>query len=65
MSTRTSRDSEAVLYYTPFTSTNGFLTPELCSWKCKLVDHWEDYEHSSAKFYVKNRLDGFVPVQED
>ena len=30
--------------------------------KWKLVDHWEDYEHSSARFYVKNRLDGFVPV---
>jgi putative transposase len=28
----------------------------------KLVEHWEDYEHSSARFYVKNRLDGFIPV---
>ncbi len=30
--------------------------------KWKLVEHWEDYEFSSARFYVKNKLDGFVPV---
>lgn len=30
--------------------------------KWKLVEHWEDYEHSSARSYVKNKLDGFVPV---
>ncbi len=30
--------------------------------KWNLVEHWEDYEHSSARFYVRNRLDGFVPV---
>ncbi len=30
--------------------------------KWKLVEHWEDYEHSSARFYVKNKLDKFVPV---
>ena len=30
--------------------------------KWKLVEHWEDYEHSSARFYVKNKLDGFVPM---
>jgi hypothetical protein len=30
--------------------------------KWKLIEHWEDYEHSSAKFYVKNMLQGFVPV---
>jgi hypothetical protein len=30
--------------------------------KWKLVEHWEDYEHSSALFYVKNKLTGFVPV---
>jgi putative transposase len=30
--------------------------------KWKLAEHWEDYEHSSARFYVKNRLDGFVPL---
>jgi putative transposase len=30
--------------------------------KWNLADRWEDYEHSSAKFYVKNRLDDFVPV---
>jgi len=30
--------------------------------KWKLAEHWEDYEHSSARFYVKNKLDGFVPV---
>ena len=28
----------------------------------KLVDHWEDFEHSSARFYVKNKVDGFAPV---
>ncbi len=28
--------------------------------KWKLAEHWEDYEHSSAKFYVRNKLDGFV-----
>ena len=30
--------------------------------KWRLVAHWEDYEYSSARFYVKNKLDGFVPV---
>jgi len=30
--------------------------------KWKLVEHWEDYQHSSARFYVKNRLEGFVPT---
>ena len=30
--------------------------------KWKLAVHWEDYDHSSARFYVKNKLDGFVPV---
>ena len=30
--------------------------------KWKLVEHWEDYEYSSARFYVKNKLDGFVPI---
>ena len=30
--------------------------------KWRLVAHWEDYEYSSAKFYEKNKLDGFVPV---
>ena len=27
-----------------------------------MADHWEDYEHSSAKFYVKNNASGFTPV---
>ena len=30
--------------------------------KWKLVEHWEDYEHSSARFYCKNKMDTFVPV---
>ncbi|MDB5246869.1 MAG: hypothetical protein JWQ40_1263, partial [Segetibacter sp.] len=30
--------------------------------KSKLVEHWEDYERSSASFYVKNKFEGFVPV---
>jgi REP element-mobilizing transposase RayT len=30
--------------------------------KWKLVEHWEEYEHSSARFYVRNKIDGFVPV---
>ncbi len=30
--------------------------------KWKLLEHWEDYEHSTAKFYVKNICNGFVPV---
>ncbi|HVG14845.1 MAG TPA: hypothetical protein VM935_07790 [Chitinophagaceae bacterium] len=30
--------------------------------KWKLVEHWEDYEHSSSRFYVKNKTDGLVPV---
>ncbi len=30
--------------------------------KWKLVEHWEDYEHSSARFYFKNKIEGFVPV---
>ena len=29
--------------------------------KWKLAEHWEDYEHSSARLYFKNILDGFVP----
>jgi REP element-mobilizing transposase RayT len=34
-----------------------------CVWgKWKLVEHWEDYEHSSARYYVKNKLDAFLPV---
>ena len=30
--------------------------------KWNLVEHCEDYEYSSARFYVKNKLDGFVPI---
>jgi putative transposase len=30
--------------------------------KWKLAEHWEDYEYSSAPFYVKNKSDSFVPV---
>ena len=30
--------------------------------KWKLAEHWEDYEHSSARLYVKTKLDGIVPV---
>ena len=30
--------------------------------KWKLVEHWEDYEHSSARFYVKNKINGFIPL---
>ena len=30
--------------------------------KWKLAEHWEDYEYSSARFYVKNNLNSFVPV---
>jgi REP element-mobilizing transposase RayT len=30
--------------------------------KWKLPEHWEDYEHSSARFYVKNKTDGFAPM---
>lgn len=30
--------------------------------KWKLVEHWEDYEHSSARFYYKNKIDEFVPA---
>ena len=30
--------------------------------KWKLVEHWEDYEHSSARFYVKNKLNGLIPL---
>lgn len=33
--------------------------------KWKLVEHWFRWlseEHSSARFYAKNKLDGFVPV---
>ncbi len=30
--------------------------------KWKLAAHCEDYEHSSAKFYVKNIATGFEPV---
>ena len=29
--------------------------------KWKLVEHWRDYEHSSARFYERNKIDGFVP----
>jgi len=30
--------------------------------KWKLAEHWQDYEYSSARFYEKNKLDGFAPV---
>ncbi len=30
--------------------------------KWKLVEHWQDYEHRSARFYEKNKVDGFVPI---
>ena len=30
--------------------------------KWKLAEHWEDYEFSSARFYVKNKVDVFAPV---
>ena len=30
--------------------------------KWKLVEHWEDYEFSSARFYVKNNPAPFAPV---
>src|SRR5215210_3507748 len=30
--------------------------------KWKLAEHWEDYEHSSAKLYIKNICEGFVPM---
>ena len=30
--------------------------------KWKLAEHWEDYEHSIARFYVKNKSDGFELV---
>ena len=33
--------------------------------KWKLVEHWEDYNHSSARFYVKNKTNGFVLVNYD
>ena len=34
-----------------------------CVWgKWKLADHWEDYEFSIARFYVKNNQDLFAPV---
>lgn len=36
------------------------LNPLRGNWK--LAEHWEDYEHSSARFYCKNKMDGFVPV---
>jgi hypothetical protein len=29
--------------------------------KWRLSDHWEDYDDSSARFYVKNIAKGFVP----
>ena len=29
--------------------------------KWKLEVHWEDYECSSARLYVKNKTDGFLP----
>lgn len=28
--------------------------------KWKLCEHWEDYGHSSARFYARNKLEGFV-----
>jgi hypothetical protein len=28
----------------------------------KLAKHWKDDVYSSARFYVKNKLSGFVPV---
>ena len=30
--------------------------------KWRLAEHWEDYEYSSARFYVKNNMAGFVPI---
>jgi hypothetical protein len=30
--------------------------------KWKLAEHWEDYEYSSARYYEKNKSDGFLPV---
>jgi putative transposase len=32
------------------------------SGKWKLAAHWEDYQYSSATFYVKNIVEGFAPV---
>ena len=28
----------------------------------RLEPHWEDYDYSSPKFYVKNKEEGFVPI---
>ena len=36
------------------------LNPVRGNWK--LAAHWEDYEQSSARFYVKNIATGFVPI---
>ena len=36
------------------------LNPVRGNWK--LAEQWEDYEHSSATFYVKNKTDGFIPI---
>lgn len=33
--------------------------------KWKFAERWEDYEHSSARFYVKNKSDGFEPVHHE
>ena len=33
--------------------------------KWTLVKHAEDYDHSSARFYISNTCDGFVPVHYD
>ena len=30
--------------------------------KWKLAEYWEDYEFSSAPFYIKNKQDLFAPV---
>ena len=30
--------------------------------KWRLAEHWEDYEYSSSRFYIKNKLDGFAPL---
>ena len=40
----------------------NYIHPNCVRGKWKLAEHWEDYEHSSARFYVKNKSDGFVPV---
>jgi len=34
----------------------------LTGWAGNLAEHLKDYEYSSARLYMKNRLDGFLPV---